>query len=658
MVKLFSSKKKGNQEELERKKQEELMSRQFLSEIQPQGGVQFHDKYIKKGDGYEACIQIWDYPTSVNQLWLERIMSQYNLIVTKDVATMDKNEVVDAINKSMLEHDVRFRSTKDESARMDAQSSYQEMQSLYSQISEMGEVVKLLCIRLFVHAATLDELEKRVEDVQTELTSHGFRGQIFLNETEWEWKSMFLPYEEQQKFPNAREGKGMPSLTVGAGLPYSFSDLDDTNGSYLGLSSTGGNVLFDLFYRDKKRRFYNGVVVGKMGAGKSTLLKKLAFDNASRGNYIRGFDVTGEFATLLDALSGHLVALDGSQGIINVLQVFKTVDNSNNKDYDPEVDAIKDEQLSFMQHISKVTTFYQFLSKDYTGEEIEEFKRVLRMFYESYGFDSNSTNITSRAPEEYPIFSDFLRYIQDLLYEDVEQQKIRRELTHGRVKRLEKIMLVIENLVSTYSHLFNGYTTVPDFKNEQIVFFSIRNLTSLEKSIFNAQMFNALNMIWDNLIQIGAPQMKRVYEDPNFHEDDVKRLLVLIDEAHRMINAENMLAVSFLTDFSREARKYFGGLLLASQSIRDFVPDHADTETVTKIRTLFELTQYKFIMQQDVNTLDALEKIFENEMSESELSRIPQFEQGDCLLSISGVQNIMLSVEASQEELQLFTGGL
>lgn len=656
MLKLLKRKKSNevNEEVAELKRQEALMNVRFLADIQPQGGIHFKDKYVNKGDGYEACIHIWDFPTTVNQLWLERIMSQYDVIVVQDVATMDKNEVVDAINKSMLEHDVRYRSSKDESQRMDAQSSYQEMQSLYSQISEMGEVVKMIQLRLYVHGATLEQLEKKVNDVQTELTSHSFRGQIFLNETEWEWRSIFLPYDEQQKLPNKREGKGMPAITLAAGLPYSFSDLDDTNGSYLGVSSTGGNVLFDLFYRDKKRRFYNGVVVGKMGAGKSTLLKKLAFDNASRGNFIRGFDVTGEFATLVGALDGHSIALDGSQGIINPLQIFRTVDNSREKDYD----AKKDEQLSFMQHISKVTTFYQFLSNDYTGEEIEEFKRVLRMFYEAYGFDAKADNITSRQAEEYPIFGDFLVFIQELLYEDMVTSKIRAELSAGRTKRLEKIILVIENLVSTYAYLFNGHTTIPDFTNEQIIFFSIRNLTSLEKSVFNAQMFNALNMIWDNLIQLGVPQMKRVYEDPNFHEDDVVRLLVLIDEAHRMVNADNMLAVQFLTDFAREARKYFGGLLLASQSIRDFVPDHADTETVSKIRTLFELTQYKFIMQQDVNTIEALSRIFENEMSGSELQRIPQFEQGDCLLSISGVENIMLSVEASQEELKLFTGGL
>src|SRR5699024_2908513 len=166
------------------------------------------------------------------------------------------------------------------------------------------------------------------------------------------------------------------------------------------------------------------------------------------------------------------------------------------------------------------------------------------------------------------------------------------------------------------------------------------------------------NMIWNNLLQNGAPQMRQIYEDPDFDEDFARRLLVIIDEAHHLVNAENMLAVDFLTRFAREARKYFGGLLLASQSINDFVPDYVENETVGKIKTLFELTQYKFIMQQDINSLAVLRKVFGQEVSESEMEEIPKFEQGDCLLTISGVRNILLSVEASEEELQLFTGGL
>lgn len=653
VLKLLDKFNKKNSEAEEKRQQiiQQKRDKKFLIDIQPQGGVIFKDKYIQKGDGYEACIHIYDYPTNVNVLWLERIMSTRDVIVVHDIATMNKDEAVSAINKSMLEHNVRYRSAKQESERMDAQSSYNEMERLYQELSQMGEVVKLTHLRLFAHAPTIYELERKVESVISNLNSLGFKGSVFLNETSWDWQSLFLSYDHQQTLPNKRDGKGIPAMTLASGLPFHYSELNDPKGSYLGSSFTGGNVLFDLFHKDKKRRYYNGVVVGTMGAGKSTTLKKLVMDNASRNNFIRGFDVTGEFETLAESLKGHSIALDGSDGIINPLQIFKTDDND---------DAKKGEELSFMQHISKVTTFYQFLSGNPTNEDLEEFKKILRDFYEHFGFVErlNTTGVTTLENEEYPIFSDLLDFIRDVLYANPNLRIIRPELSISRVDRLEKIELVIDNLVNSYSYLFNGHTTIPNFTNEQVIFFSIRNLTGLEKSVFNAQMYNALNLIWDNLITIGAPQMKALYEDPNFDVDDVIRFLVVIDESHRLINSENMLAVSFLTDFAREARKYFGGLLFASQSIRDFVPDHSDTVTVTKIRTLFELTQYKFIMQQDSNTLDSLRTIFEGQMSESELDQIPMFQQGDCLLSISGVGNIMLSVEASDEELALFRGGM
>src|SRR5699024_7465681 len=131
-----------------------------------------------------------------------------------------------------------------------------------------------------------------------------------------------------------------------------------------------------------KRRFYNGVVVGKMGAGKSTLLKKLAMDNHSRGNFIRGFDVTGEFESLVNAMQGYTISLDGSEGIINPLQIYKTVDTSAEEDHDPK----KDEQDIFMQHLSKITMLYRFLAGAPTDEEIEEFKKLLRKLYASSAF--------------------------------------------------------------------------------------------------------------------------------------------------------------------------------------------------------------------------------------------------------------------------------
>ncbi|MCT6922819.1 type IV secretion system protein VirB4 [Metasolibacillus sp.] len=627
----------------------------FLAAIQPQGGVQPKDKYIQKGDGYEACIHIWDYPTKVSPLWLEKLFSMREVIVVEDVVTMPRDETVSAINKSMLEQTMRYSNSKKQSQKMDAENSFQELERLYHEIAQMGEVVKLVDIRLYVHAKTIHELEQKVQLVETDLRSYGFKGTIFLNETTWEWQSLFLPYEEQQKLPNQREGKGMQGLTLAAGLPYHFSELNDPTGSYLGTTFSGGNVVFDLFHKDKQRRFYNAVVAGLMGAGKSTLLKKLTVDNACRQNIIRGFDVVGEFETVVSELGGHMISLDGSQGILNPLQIYRQEDGSKEKSKQ------KSEELCFMQHLSKVAKFYQFIASQPSAEDLEEFKKVTRTFYGSLGFlerIQQGESVTDLSNESYPIFSDLLNFVQQELYEDVERRLIRTELSIARANRLERIELILDNVVHTYGYLFNGHTSIPDFTDEQVIMFSVRRLTNLEKNIFNAQMFNAFTLIWDNLISIGAPQMRAMYEDANFNFDDAIRFFVVIDESHRFINADNPLAVDFVVDYEREARKYLGGIVLASQSIRDYVPEHANDEVVSKIKKLFELTQYKFIMQQDANALDAIRTIFEGQISESELAQIPQLQQGDCFLSISGVGNLMFTVEASDEEIALFRGGM
>lgn len=70
-----------------------------------------------------------------------------------------------------------------------------------------------------------------------------------------------------------------------------------------------------------------------MGSGKSTGLKKLLLDNSLRQNFIRGFDVTGEFETLVKALNGKMIALDGSDGFINPLQIIKSAMDGKEKDH-------------------------------------------------------------------------------------------------------------------------------------------------------------------------------------------------------------------------------------------------------------------------------------------------------------------------------------
>ncbi|MGG3801188.1 VirB4 family type IV secretion system protein [Metabacillus fastidiosus] len=623
----------------------------LLAQIQPQGGVKFEESYIRKGDGYEACVHVYDYQSNVTDFWLEDIMNMPNVITTLDIVSDNRKAVIESINKSMAEHSVRHATAKESIDRIEASQQYLELEDLYQKITH-GEVMKRVHLRVYVSGKTIEDLEKQVKEVIENLEAQNFRGSIFLNEQEYEYASLMTGFDTQKNYLNKRRGKEIPSLTLAAGFPFHFTQLSDPYGTYYGTTQTKGSVIFDQFHRDHQRKSYNAVLIGQMGAGKSTLLKKSLLDNAIKGYKVRVFDIVGEFKDLVEALGGRTIALDGSEGIINPLQVYKTVTKE---------DGSPDEALSFTQHLSKLTVFYRFITPEATDDQLKEYENLLRKLYIKMGLwdDQNLlNNITSRPVNEYPIFSDFLNFIREELYENYETKKHHENLGESRKQRLELIELNIENLVETYSHLFNGFSTIEDFNDEQIVAFSLRHLSSLKPEIFQAQLFNVMNLLWDGMLQNGGPQLK-AYNQSILKFEDAIRYLILIDEAHHIINTRkgSEHALTFLTKFSREARKYFGGLFFASHSIRDFVPEGSDQNTVEEIKKLFELTQYKFIMQQDNNSLDMLKRIFAGQINESEIAEIPYLSTGNVLLCISAVKNIRFQVEVTNEELSLYGGG-
>ena len=135
--------------------------------------------------------------------------------------------------------------------------------------------------------------------------------------------------------------------------------------------------MFDLFTKTSTRLYYNFLVTGEMGSGKSTLLKKQLKDNAAKGNFVRTFDVSGEFTLLTKTLGGKVIKMDGSNGILNPLEILRAGDNEN---------------ISFTRHISKVSTFYKLLvGGKVEAEEIVEFEEMLRELYKEFGFDNDYT---------------------------------------------------------------------------------------------------------------------------------------------------------------------------------------------------------------------------------------------------------------------------
>lgn len=616
----------------------------LIRRIQPAGNLKLNDdRYICTGDGYASCIQIYEYPGQAYDFWLSSLTNIENTYTVIDIATEDSDAAQNSIIASLNELDVRFSRAQDDGTRIEAEQNYTLLKNMLASLKTQGEIIKLMQSRIYVQGRTKAEVDERVAEIIKHLESDEYRCAVFLNETEYQYKALFAPYHKQIKELNKRVGNPIPALSLAGGYPFNYEQLDDPYGMYLGSSETGGNIIFDLFHKSRNRLSYDALVVGKKGSGKSTLLKLLMKTNAILGNYIRTIDVSGEFSDLALALGGKIVTLNGKDGIINVLEVFKTDE---------------DESISFSNHLSKMNSFYKFISPNADEDDRNEFEGYVRRLYEVQGLWMVNTTapqkITGLPSNQYPTFDDLLSLIRSDLYDDYSAKEVNRNMSPSKWQRLESIELTISNLVDSYGKMFNGHTSLPNLTQEQIIVYNVESIANMKSEIFNALLFNVLSLMLDDMIRVGG-QSKAKYE-AGTPICDITKLLLIVDEAHKFINTRNMLALNYMIDIIREGRKYFTGLVYASQSIRDFSPQNNDSEAVDKLKTLFELTQYKFIMQQETNSLPLLRTIFEDTLTESQFKQIPKCGQGEAFL-LTGAENLHTFISITEQERQQFKGG-
>ena len=385
----------------------------FVSKIQPKGGMNFGEKYINTGDSYIGCLHVYSFAEEVSALWLTSLMNITNTVATLDLATANKEEVIKDINRSIGELRDRTETERRSTDKDDANYELQNLRSFARSITQGGEIIKLVHCRIYFYNFSLEELEKTIGDTKKELNGMNHKSSIFLFQTKQEWMSLFRSYDQQSKLSYSRQGIPLPSTSIGGGVPFHHQDLKDPRGIYLGQTSTGGSFILDPFYSTKSRRSFNGFVLGKMGFGKSTFMKQLEEGLVAKNAFIRGFDKARDYYDLVESQGGKIIDLSGGhdKGMINPLEIFATKTDLTGEHVD--------EYGSFMQHLSKVSNMIRFLNPTITDIEITEFRGLLRSFYVKFGIlnkdyinHPEKVKVTGMKPTEYPILSDFSKFLR------------------------------------------------------------------------------------------------------------------------------------------------------------------------------------------------------------------------------------------------------
>lgn len=623
------------------KKEKEIrLDDSLLEKIAPIGNLKHYETYSRTGTGYEACVHIFSYPDALDDFWLSDICNFPNSIATISIGTMDQAEVKKNLNKSIDEQASRKRFARDYRALYDAEAREEEMKQLFAEISSMGEVIKSISIRIFIAAKTLKGLEEATAKVIKSLEANNYRAAVFVNETEAEWKSIYQSFTEQEKASHALPGFPMKSTLIAAGNAYHYSSLEDPEGDFLGETGCGGNVLFDEWLLNDVRVNASAILAGNQRFGKSTLLKLRIKSRVLRGDYVRVFDVVGEYTDLIRALGGR--TLNMSNYIINLLEIFRSGDN---------------EHSNYARHLTKLRVSYHFLAPEADTKEMNEFIEAEEL-YKNWGLQPQGKQVTGLPAKSYPTFQDLLDYIDREIERLVKGTFLEgeRALIERKLMNLDSIRSNLRTLVHTYGKIFNGHTSVDNMKDVKALSYDLSELKELDARIFDLELFNLLSLSWDDAVTNGSI-MKSLWENKKRRLDEVAHTTIYIDESHRWVNAKKQYALDLLGIYLREGPKYFSNIWLASQSIRDYTPEGSTNEGIEKLKTIFELTQYKFIFRQDRNVIPIIDRVFNNALTPRQRDRIPLYTRGQTTLIISGDKTIDFKVYLSREDEALFKGG-
>ena len=627
----------------------------FLAQVQPQGNMQVHSRYIEMGDGYLTVLRIYRYPAQgLGRFYGVPITNNPNTMSVVSVGTEDQDAIQKKIDTAAGEQYSRISGKNKVFDNLSASGKYKDLVNLLNRMSREHEVVKRLYIRVFVYAATLDELEKRCRKIIHD--NHMFRFGRYASEQLDDFQSIFVPTMREKSMINKPAGTPIDAENLTGFYPFNHIKLDDPKGSYYGYTQTRGEVMFDPFQRDDIRTRSFFFVTGNAGMGKSTLLKKMNDDVFSRGAFIRNFDVSSEYTSQTKDQSGVVISLDKPEYLINPFEIFPT---------EIDDDGTSNEIGSFDRQIDKLKNMFKFFNPQATPDDTTMLDKWLNKFYEKQNIwvanaakvqpDIKVTNLYLPR-EAYPTLEDFVLFANE--QKRTATSDIRRRPTNIDEISMNRITSTFQSLLTNKGTMFNGITRFPDLRNEQVFTFNLRGLQAQGQNVFNAQVYQVLTLLSGEITKNGLSQ-RHLLQTGDITEDDAKWYYLNLDEVENLITPHFSFGVEYLASLMEQMRKNNCAITMAAPTIKDLIMNvNSDNPYIIAVQKIFSLFQINFFFQISNDDLPRLKVALGQSTSMAELQGLTTLRRGECLMNINGDRNIRFFVDITNEEKRRYGGGM
>ncbi len=639
----------------QRKLQAEGYDLEFISQVQPQGNIDFkkHDRYWVSGDGCHTVLHYYEYPSEdLDQFWLTDLMQISGTRSFLSLYRENNTELKKDITDSIEEKSTRITGNSKLTDNQQELDEIRDLQQLNREITKKNIAMLGMYVRVFASATTKEELFKKVEEIKDKTSN--YKSTILSGELDFEYHSPFIPAKYQVDLPNNRKGRSVRAHDLAGGYFFNHTKLEDQRGFYLGWTPTKGAVNFNFLERNEKRTRSFMILSGNPKMGQKSFLLKHTDGLYAKGNYIRNFDANGTFTELTQKQHGLILDLSGEVNRINIFQIFPTATNAEGTEVD--------EQQSYKLHIEKLKNILKLLNDQVTGDDLITFGKILNEFYiaENLWFvnptiHKDELRATQLENEDYPILSDFLLYLDD--YKRRLTQK--RQKDEEELKSVKRIYNTFNEIMTSNTSMFEGITEFQDISTEQVVTFDLSGLKNMP-NLLNAQIFSVLSLVSADIVNNGKRCKRLLKENPKLSEMDLEHYIVNISEAQTLINPRYETSVKLLADVIDSMGENFAGVVLSVNSLQGILfeagyGNHKDPYVIA-VKRIFELMQYRVFAQTDETSVPLLANALTSSMNQSELETLPRLSKGQLFMNIAGVGNLVFNQQLLQSEVQRYGG--
>jgi len=605
------------------KAKEVVRNKEILRRILP-GRMDFQKELIEQGGTYRKVIAVKNFPGEIHPRTLQKLAHIRNTSFTMRTMPMNPTLVRNLTNQQLSNRQVKiFGSKRENTESIEAQTEAANIIKFFEEVAQKQGTIYTINVYIEMYGKTAEELEKTEDLVMGALAAQGITRE-------------HLWYEQKKGFMSAlpigadyfgMNANNMPSSTLAATYPCSYSSRLDIEGMPIGHTIDGGFFFLDILSRDMNITNSNITVTGGSGQGKSWLKKKIITFLAIRGVRCYVLDPDNEYMDLIRNLGGTVVNCATDDFVINPFEVRmlqnkkaeEEFDRRNpgflqNVDYDEVVDL--DESV-FFQHLSWLEEFFNVLFVDLDRSYVAALMLFTRELYEKYGIDKN-TDFSVKKPQDYPIFSDLFNYIQE---------KSHSKYDYVSTEIMDMLLLRLDACVKgSLSHLLNKHTNIT---NSNLICFAIKDLLQGESNRTRAILFNIITYVWNIIARREGP------------------VLLDIDELYTVCDRENMTMVRFLQSFAKRSRKYDAILSVCTQQLADCLhPDIAHYTTA-----LFNNSSTKFFFYPDKIDLSLIKEKLQ--LTDGEANCISMSNKEHCLCKV-GNDNYYIHVGELPYEKELF----